>query len=221
VPRASPRCETELVEVASERTRAGDRGTGAIGAVIAGGRGSRIGGEKAVVELGGRPLISYPLEAVEAAGLEPLVVAKADSELPPLGCTVIREDREPRHPLCGILAALEFCGARPLVAVGCDMPFLRPPLLAWLAASPEPLVAPGLDGRPLPFPGRYHRELRKALERALAEQRSMGQALAALSPRLLTARELAVFGDPDRLCFNVNTSEDLARAEALLDQAPA
>jgi molybdopterin-guanine dinucleotide biosynthesis protein A len=209
------------VEGASERAPAGDRGPAAIGAVIAGGHGSRIGGGKAAVELGGRPLISHPLAAVEAAGLEPLVVAKADSELPPVGCTVIREDLEPRHPLCGILAALEFSGSRPLVAVGCDMPFLEAPLLAWLAARPERLVVPSLDGRALPFPGRYRHSLREDLERALAEERSMGETLAALSPRLLAGPELAAFGDPERLCFNVNTRKDLARAEALLDQAPA
>jgi molybdopterin-guanine dinucleotide biosynthesis protein A len=209
------------MEGESERAPAGDPALRAIGAVIAGGHGSRIGGEKAVVELGGRPLISHPLAAVEAAGLEPLVVAKSDSELPPLRCTVIREDREPRHPLCGILTALEFSGRRPVVAVGCDMPFLEAPLLAWLAARAEPLVAPSLDDRILPFPGRYRQSLRSGLERALAEERSMGEALAALSPRLLAGPELAAFGDPERLCFNVNTREDLARAEALLDQAPA
>jgi molybdenum cofactor guanylyltransferase len=196
-------------------------GANAIGAVIAGGHGSRIGGEKAMVELGGRPLISYPLAAVEAAGLEPLVVAKADSELPPLRCTVIREDREPRHPLCGILAALEQAGHRPVVAVGCDMPFLEAPLLAWLAARPEPLVVSGVAGRRLPFPGRYQQSLREPLERALAEERSMRDTLAALSARLLAGPELAAFGDPERICFNVNTREDLARAETLLEQAPA
>jgi molybdopterin-guanine dinucleotide biosynthesis protein A len=189
--------------------------------VIAGGHGSRIGGEKAAVELDGRPLISHALAAIEAARLEPLVVAKAGSELPPLRCTVIREDRKPRHPLCGILAALEFGGGRPVVAVGCDMPFLTAPLLSWLAGRHEPLVAPSFDGRILPFPARYHHSLRDALERDLAEQRSMERALASLSPRLLGGPELASFGDPERLCFNVNTREDLARAEALLHRLPA
>ena len=37
-----------------------------IGVILAGGRGRRIGGSKAVVELCGKPLIRYPLEAMEA-----------------------------------------------------------------------------------------------------------------------------------------------------------
>lgn len=201
---------------ASERA---GQGAQAIGAVIAGGHGSRIGGAKATVELAGRPLISHSLAAVEEAGLRPLVVAKADTELPPLRCTVIREDHEPRHPLCGVLAALEFCGESPLVIVGCDMPFVPAGLLAWLAEQPEPLVAPAFDGRVLPFPARYQSSLRADLRRALAEERSMASTLISLSPRLLGAAELEAFGDPARLCLNVNTTADLARAEAHLDQA--
>lgn len=198
---------------ASERAGGGAE---AVGVVIAGGRGSRIGGAKATVELGGRPLIAHPLAAVEAAGLRPLVVAKADSALPPLRCPVIREDREPRHPLCGVLAALELSGTGPVVIVGCDMPFLPAALLAWLAEQPEPLVAPALDGRVLPFPARYQRSLRAGLERALAGERSMGHALASLSPRLLGDPDLAAFGEPERIRFNVNTRADLARAAAML-----
>ena len=53
-----------------------------LGAVLASGRGSRLGGAKATAELGGRPLISYPLVALAAAGIEAVVVAKGDTELP-------------------------------------------------------------------------------------------------------------------------------------------
>ena len=47
----------------------------------------------------------------------------------------------------------------------------------------------------------------------------MANALISLSPRLLGSAELEAFGDPARLCFNVNTTADLARAEAHLGQA--
>lgn len=187
--------------------------------MIAGGHGRRIGGAKATVELAGRALISYSLAAIEEAGLQPLVIAKPDTELPPLRCPVIREDHEPRHPLCGVLTALELSEPSPLVILSCDMPFVPAALLAWLAAQPEPLVAPALDGRILPFPGRYQGSLRAGLEAALAEESSMHSALSRLSPRLLGTGELTAFGDPARICLNVNTASDLAHAEALLSEA--
>jgi molybdenum cofactor guanylyltransferase len=187
-----------------------------IGAVLAGGRGSRIGGAKALVELAGRPLISYPLTAVVEAGLEPLVVAKPDSKLPQLSCRLVREPAQPRHPLCGILAALRYAGRRPLVAIGCDMPFASADLLAWLGSTPERLVLPAAGGGPQPFPGRYDGSLVPALEAVPAGQQALRPVLASLRPRLISAAELARFGDPGRLCFNVNTAADLVRAEELL-----
>jgi CTP:molybdopterin cytidylyltransferase MocA len=64
-----------------------DTGAGracALVAVLAGGLATRMGTAKASVDLCGRPLISYRLGAVRAAGLEPVVVAKRASRLPPL-----------------------------------------------------------------------------------------------------------------------------------------
>lgn len=188
----------------------------ALGAVLAGGRGSRLGGEKAAAELGGRPLILYPLEAVEEAGLEPVVVAKRGSELPVLTCRVLHEPDLPRHPLCGIVAALREAAGRPVVAVGCDMPFLDPGLLAWLGAAPEPLVVPVVSGRPQPLLARYDSALLSPLEAAMEGGDPLQRVVEALRPRLVAERDLARFGEPQRLCFNVNDRAGLERAEALL-----
>jgi molybdopterin-guanine dinucleotide biosynthesis protein A len=196
---------------------AGRRGPGpAVGAILAGGKGSRIGGAKALADLAGRPLISYPLAAFASAGLEPIVVAKRDSELPPLDCPVIREPALPRHPLCGIVAALRHAGRRTLVVVGCDMPFVEAELLAWLGTTPEPLVVPRLGEDLQPLPARYDSALLPALEKALAGGRALRPTLESLQPRTIAAAELARFGEPRRICFNVNSRADLRRAEELL-----
>lgn len=188
----------------------------ALGAVLAGGHGSRIGGAKATTELAGRPMIAYPLAALEAAGLESVVLAKPGSELPPLDCPVVREPELPRHPLCGIVAALRAAGGRAVVVVACDMPLADPALLAHLAAANDPLLVPVLDGRPQPLQARYGPELRSRLETALGREEPLRRTVESLSPRLLGDEELSRFGDPTRLCFNVNTRTDLGRAEELL-----
>jgi molybdopterin-guanine dinucleotide biosynthesis protein A len=192
----------------------------AVGAVLAGGRGRRLGGAKPTVELGGRALIEYPLAAVAAAGLEPLVIAKAETALPPLGCRVAHEPDSPRHPLHGILTALREAGGRPVVAVGCDMPFLSPGLLAWLASRPEPLVLLDPGAGPQPFPGRYDPALAADLETQLEAEAPLRRTLATLEPRTIGAAELGRFGPLERLCFNVNTPADLARAGSLVPDLP-
>ncbi len=169
------------------------------------------------MELGGRPLISYPLAAVEAAGLEPLVVAKPDSELPPLACPVLHEPELPRHPLCGIVAALRQAGGRPLVVLACDMPFVVPGLLAWMGRIPEPLAVPVLEGQVQPLLARYDAALLPALEEALSAAEPLRRTLESLRPRLLTGAELGRFGDPRLLCSNVNTPSDLEQ----LSQRPS
>ncbi len=187
-----------------------------IGTVLAGGRGRRLGGAKATARLHGQPLASYPVAAMRAAGLEPLLVAKADSELPDLGCPVLREPDEPHHPLCGILAALRGCVGRPLVVCACDMPFVEPGLLAWLARLDAPLAVVDGGDRLHPLLGRYEPVLVDALAEQVARQARLTETVRALDARIVGGRELARFGDPARMCTNVNTAADLEHAERLL-----
>jgi molybdopterin-guanine dinucleotide biosynthesis protein A len=170
------------------------------------------------VELAGRPLISYPLAALGAAGIEAFVVAKADTDLPPLGVAIVSEPPEPTHPLVGILAALRHAG-RPLIVLGCDFPFAPPALLRALAEAPEPLVVPAPGGDPQPLIARWSPELLPRLEDALADEEPLRRTVAALAPRLLDDTELARFGDPARAFFNVNTPADLREAERAVGSA--
>lgn len=183
--------------------------------MLAGGLGERIGGSKPLTELGGRPMISYPLAALRAAGLHAIVLAKADSALPELSCPVLREPEEPRHPLCGVTTALREAAGRPVVVVGCDMPFASGPLLAWLAGL-EGLVVPEVGGRLQPLLARYEPAHAGALELALGSGRSMHDAVLALRPQIVGEGALRRFGDPGRLFFNVNDQADLLLAERLL-----
>jgi molybdenum cofactor guanylyltransferase len=198
------------------------------GAVLAGGRGSRLGGAKATAELAGRPLIAYPLAALAAAGLDPFVVAKPDTDLPvppagngaagdvrPPDLEVVREAEEPVHPLVGIIVALRYAG-RPVVVLGCDFPFVSPGLVRALADAPEPLVVPAPGGDPQPLVARWTPALLADLEAALAREEPLRRTVASLSPRLLDDAALARFEDPARVFFNVNTPADLGTAQAML-----
>jgi molybdopterin-guanine dinucleotide biosynthesis protein A len=202
--------------MAEQRTTAEQR---AIVAVLAGGRGARLGEAKALAPLGGRPLISWPLAAARDAGLEAVVIAKPSTPLPPLAEQVVHEPEQPRHPLCGVLAALELAAARsPAPAVlllACDMPFLTGALLGWLA-SIDGTAMVEVGGRPQPLLARCLPEHLPALREALNAERSLSASIGALAARIVDERQLSGFGDPERLCFNVNDAENLRRAESWL-----
>lgn len=186
-----------------------------IGAVMAGGSGSRVGGAKALLELRGTPLISYPLRAFAEAGIEAVVVAKRDSSLPPLDAPIWQESDEPTHPLLGIVTALERAESRSLVVCGCDMPFVTAEFLSYLSGRDDPLVVPYASGRLQPLIARYDLSLRGRLRQELQGPRALHHIIAELQPAIVDHDELRRFGDPARLLFNVNTPEDLARAEQI------
>jgi molybdopterin-guanine dinucleotide biosynthesis protein A len=202
--------------MAEQRTTAEQR---AIVAVLAGGRGARLGGAKALALLGGRPLISWPLAAARDAGLEAVVIAKPSTPLPPLAEQVVHEPAQLRHPLCGVIAALELAAARsPAPAVlllACDMPFLTGALLGWLAIIDGAAMVE-VSGRPQPLLARCLPEHLPVLREALGAERSLSGSIGAIAARIVDEQELSVFGDPERLCFNVNDDADLRRAEGWL-----
>jgi molybdenum cofactor guanylyltransferase len=187
-----------------------------IGAVLAGGLSRRMGEPKAVVELAGRPLVGRVVSTVGSAGLEPIVVAKPDSPLPPLDCRVLSEPSEPRHPLTGLLTALQSSAGRGVVAIACDMPLVPARLLSWLARIEAPAAVCEVGGRLEPLLGRYSSSTAAVLAEALARGAAMREAVAALDPRVVGEAELARFGDPERIVFNVNSPEDVIAAERLL-----
>jgi molybdopterin-guanine dinucleotide biosynthesis protein A len=182
--------------------------------VLAGGLGRRIGGSKATVSLGGRPLICYPLDAVRAALPEVAILAKPDTALPSIpGVTVWIEDDPTHHPLVGIAQALALADDHPVLICAGDLPFVTPELIDRIARS-DPAGAPAViahsGGLIQPLVGCYQPAAAGLLplpERDLP----LREAVASIAPRLLDV------GDADQL-FNVNTPDDLLQAAAMLDR---
>jgi molybdopterin-guanine dinucleotide biosynthesis protein A len=154
-----------------------------------------MGRPKAMVPLGGRPLIAWPLAAARAAGLEAVVVAKPGSELPALDVPVWLEPATPGHPLTGLITALERA-RRPIVALACDMPFVSPALIERLAAA-SGVVAPRGEA----FPARYEPRSLPTLLEGLAREGSLRDVLAQLGAAVIDADpgELVGVNDPAAL----------------------
>jgi molybdenum cofactor guanylyltransferase len=186
-----------------------------VGAVLAGGAGSRMGGSKAATLLAGRPLLSYPLSALRAVVGEVAVVAKPDTELPAVGYGVLiwREAQEPRHPLAGIVEALRKAEGRPVVVLACDLPLVTAELVRELvsadAGGAPAVVATTAERGIQPLCARYEPAALELLAGFDPAGRAVSQ-VEALKPLRLAV-------DPD-LLRNVNGADDLAAAEAALSR---
>lgn len=186
-----------------------------IGAILAGGAGRRLGVRrgKPAAELAGRPLVSYPLAALGAVCERVAVVCKADTVLPDLDGLAERWDEpaEPRHPVAGIVYALERAEA-PVLVCAADMPFVTPDACASLLAAAgssggAPAAVAVADGRLQPVLGVYAPAALERL-RAAAPDAPLTQTVESLG-----AVRVAL---PPAVVRSVNTPEELAAAEAEL-----
>jgi molybdopterin-guanine dinucleotide biosynthesis protein A len=184
-----------------------------IGAVLAGGEGRRLGGSKATVHLRGRPLICYPLRALQTVLRDVVLVVKPTTELPSLpGVTVWIEPEEPRHPLLGILHALSLAEGRPALVCASDLPFVRSETIEQLASA-EPHDAPAVvacaGGQIQPLLGCYQTRTIELV--SLKDEAPLREVVAGIGALTLEVDE--------RELFNVNYPEDLLQAAALLDSS--
>jgi molybdenum cofactor guanylyltransferase len=118
------------------------------GAILAGGLGSRLGGDKAMILLAGKPLVSYAASAL--ATCDPICIVGDEKAATELGIINVADVTNVAHgPLRGVLAALVWAqslGASYLVTLPCDMPFLPfdiAPRLVEALQSAESVVACG------------------------------------------------------------------------------
>lgn len=184
-----------------------------VGVVLAGGRGRRLGGDKAILEIEGRPLAHYAVAALRAVCAEVAVVAKRDSLLPPLGgrAAVWIEPDEPRHPLAGVAHALRLAMGRPVLALAVDLPLVDAATLRALTArehAQATAVLARVHGRLQPLCALYR-------PAALAQLATFD--VTARATDVVAALGIAVVepADPDVL-LNVNRPEDVLQAAILL-----
>lgn len=181
----------------------------AVGVVLAGGRGRRLGGDKAIVELEGRALVRYPLEALHEVCDEVAVVAKRDTILPPLAgmADLWIEPDEPRHPLVGVAHALRLAMGRPVLVVPVDLPLIDAATLQALLRADRTGVAavvPRAHGRLQPLCALYCPAALAGLEAFDVTARAI-DVVTALGIRELDGLDPMAF-------FNVNRPEDVLQA---------
>jgi molybdopterin-guanine dinucleotide biosynthesis protein A len=102
------------------------------GFVLAGGRSSRMGQDKALLQVGGRQLIQHALDILREAGLEARI-AGARSDLAAFAPVIPdRPGESDSGPLGGIYAALSASRYRFSVFLPVDLPMIPPSLIAYL-----------------------------------------------------------------------------------------
>ncbi|MEX0783807.1 MAG: molybdenum cofactor guanylyltransferase [Dehalococcoidia bacterium] len=192
--------------------------------VVAGGKSTRFGSDKASAIVAGRPLLGWVVRGVSPA-CEALVVVRAEGQALPEAATdrpvkVVDDLYEGKGPLAGLVAGLAACETPLAFAVSCDVPLVRSDLVTGLAglAAENDIVIPHVDGFPQPLLAIYRVESCLPVFRRAVEEERLKITHAFLGLRVRAAREPEVRAfDPDLESFtNLNRADDLSEIEALL-----
>jgi len=146
-----------------------------LGAVIlAAGKSTRMGRDKAFLEFNGQPLLQRQIDLVRAAGAaEILISGRAGVDYSAYGLPVVLDQATDAGPLAGIHAALSRTRNPQLLVLAVDMPQMTSAFLRLLqdAAVGGAGVVPRLAGQVEPLAAIYPRSARDLAGKLLGEHK--------------------------------------------------
>jgi molybdopterin-guanine dinucleotide biosynthesis protein A len=186
--------------------------------VLAGGKSTRMGRDKAFVEFDGKTLLLRALELVSAVAQEVGIVGDREkfSSFGP----VIEDVYPERGPLGGIHAALASSKAEFNLMLAVDLPFVEPRFLDYLIAQASECKAtvtvPRAGGGWQPLCAVYRREFAAVAERALiAGNHKIDLLFPTVEIRAIDEIELSKLGFSGSMFRNLNTPEELENARRI------
>ncbi|MHB0856926.1 MAG: molybdenum cofactor guanylyltransferase [Anaerolineae bacterium] len=188
--------------------------------ILAGGRGERLGGDKASVVLGERALLQRQIDAALSAGCDDvLIVLRADQRLSLEGVRVTRDLDQYEGVLAGLAAGLASARHDWSLVVACDMPFVEKRLVCYMMSLREDwdVVIPRRPEGLEPLHALYHKRCLPPIIDSLRQGRRRAVSfLDQCRVRELAPEEADRIDPEGRSFFNVNTPADLAQARAWL-----
>ncbi len=194
--------------------------------ILAGGRSERMGSDKALLPIaGGETLLARAVRA--ASAVCPCVrIVGNHAYLCTFG-EVVPDTYPQAGPLGGIHAALLDSNSEWTLVLALDQLDYRAELLRFLLSAAETAgettlaIVPECGARLQPLCALYRKPFAAVAEAALERgERKIARALEETNTQVIAEAELRAAGFSERDFENINTPEDLARAQAKLDRAP-
>ena len=189
--------------------------------ILAGGKSSRLGQNKALQTIGGQSLIQWIVDRLATLSTE-IIIATAHGETLPCssapGIKTVADVYPGKGPLVGIYSGLVATSSSWAFVVGCDMPFLSVGLLDYMSqiSSTFDVVVPQTREKVEPLCAVYSKNCLRSIHNLLErEELRLSELLNMVKVRYIEEAEINRF-DPEHLSFfNINTQADLARAKRL------
>jgi molybdopterin-guanine dinucleotide biosynthesis protein A len=191
-----------------------------LGVILAGGIATRMGRDKALVELAGRPMVEWVADAVRSVTTDILVLGRS-GELAGLEC--VPDDYPARRgPMAGLATALRLADGRPVLLVAVDQPWVRVDTLTALLGLAGPLhaVVPIDGGARQVTCAAYPDSWSERAMAADAADGSIQSLLDGLLHRPIEEDEWHNWGEDGRSWFSVDTEEALRAGQERFGPPP-
>lgn len=181
-----------------------------------------MGRDKALLELGGQPLVMRMVEKLRGVAGEVYLVGSPE-RYAHLRLPVLADAVAGRGPVGGIAAALRATESDWNVMVACDLPYLETRFLEFLLklaldGADSDAVVPRIGERWEPLCAAYHRRALPAFEQVLAgEDYRIARAFESLRVRAVGEEELNRFAFSERMFKNMNSPEEYEVARKALE----
>lgn len=138
------------------------------GIIMAGGKSSRMGREKGLIEFKGRPLIQFGIDLLSSY-TDKIKISSGNSAYLAFGFEMIADEIAGQGPSAGLAAVLKKSSTTWNLVLACDLPFLETELIDLLLSNigSRQAVIPVHHGVREPLAGLYHKDLGKHFESAV------------------------------------------------------
>ncbi|TVQ83597.1 MAG: molybdenum cofactor guanylyltransferase [Bacteroidetes bacterium] len=180
------------------------------GIILAGGKSSRFGSDKALFEYQGKKLVEYSIEALKPLCNELLISTNQPEKYDFTRFKTVTDMYSNSGPVGGIHACLKASSNEHNLVIGCDMPFLKHGLFLHLLkkAAKHQVVIPMHNGFSEPLAAFYSKSCYEVLEESLKKNKhKILDAIQGLQVLYLEISQEYFYDET--LFFNVNFRSDL------------
>ncbi|MEP1258362.1 molybdenum cofactor guanylyltransferase, partial [Algoriphagus sp.] len=176
--------------------------------ILAGGKSSRMGEEKGLAKLHGKPMIQYLIEATSGLAQSQSIIGH-HPDYSQFGIPVFTDLIPDNGPLGGIYTALSYCSTDRALILSCDSPLIQSQTLVKMIAHFNGKILVGtLGDRMYPFPGIYSKSLLPQLKENLEANFLKVQSFIHNNPHKLISWD-QISANSELEFANINTPEEL------------
>jgi molybdopterin-guanine dinucleotide biosynthesis protein A len=183
------------------------------GIILAGGQSKRMGTDKGLILLNGKPLISYAIDTLSGF-CDEIIISANDDAYNSFGLKVVPDLMTGQGPMGGIYSCLKAVKTKYAIVLSCDMPFVDRQIIELLLTGQKHFqaVLPGYNNFMQPVCALYNSEILPLIEHHLFS----GKLKLAGFVEMLNHKIVDISNEDEYKLLSINTKSELLKAERMI-----